>query len=88
MVCNITAYSAATCNGPFIPIACKSGTTSDSLQYSQNSGEISWIRVIDFNCDTNAHQIFTIQANQKIVPPNDEVCQSIAINNKIQLFPL
>ena len=77
----VTAYSAATCNGPFVPIACKSGTTSDSLQYSQNSGEISWIRVIDFNCDTNAHQIFTIQANQKIVPPNDEVCQSIAINN-------
>jgi hypothetical protein len=77
----VTAYSAATCNGPFTQIACKSATTSDSIQYSQNLGEISWIRVMDYNCDTNAHQIFTIQANQKIIPPNDEVCQSIALNN-------
>lgn len=75
----VTAYSAPSCAGPFTVIACKSGTTSDSLQYYQNAGAVSFIRVMDFNCDTSAHEIFNIQALQIVVPPNDEACQAFSI---------
>ncbi|MBX7227440.1 MAG: hypothetical protein K1X55_15505 [Chitinophagales bacterium] len=77
----VAAYSAATCNGPFNLITCKAGTTTDSLQYFQSSGAVSWIRVMDFNCDTTAHQIFTIQATQVVIPPNDNLCNAISLND-------
>jgi hypothetical protein len=76
----LSAYNATTCNGPFMLVACKSPVTNDSIQYFQNTGDISYIRIQDYNCDTNAHQIFTIRALQTIAPPNDEMCNARALN--------
>ena len=76
----ISAYNASSCNGPFTLVGCKSPITTDSLEYFQNTGEISYIRIQDNNCDTNAHQIYTIRAVQTTVPPNDEMCNARALN--------
>lgn len=76
----VSAYTATSCSGPFSLVGCKSPILNDSLQYFQNIGNVSYIRVQDYNCDTNAHQIYTIRAVQGLVPPNDEMCNATPLN--------
>lgn len=42
----LSAYNATTCNGPFTLVACKSPVTNDSIQYFQNTGDISYIPAV------------------------------------------
>lgn len=76
-----TAYKATSCSGSLSLIGCNAPITlNDSLQFYVNNLDVIYIRIQDYNCDTNAHEIYTIRAILQTNVPNDNMCNAIPLN--------